>query len=212
MKKPLIGLLAAGVLLGSVPAIAQQQKAPAPTVAIPKNTFVRGQEPGQYLAKDRLIGAKVQNKDGAIIGDIEDLIVTRDNEIVGVVMGTGGFLGAGEKKVGVRLSALQITTKDGKLMVSLPQASKEVLAALEPFKRAEPKKSLTERAKEKAKELSDKTKETTKDAAAAAKEKAGPALEKAKDAAGAAYEKAKDAASSAMEKAKDATKPAEPKQ
>lgn len=209
MKKPLIGLLAAGALLGGVPAVAQQQKAPAPTVAIPKNTFVRGQEPGQYLAKDRLIGAKVQNKDGAIIGDIEDLIVTRENEVVGVVMGTGGFLGAGEKKVGVRLSALQVSTKDGKLTVSLPQASKEVLAALEPFKRAEPKKSALERAKEKAKELTDKTKETTKDAAAAAKEKAGPALEKAKDAAGAAYEKAKDAAGSAMEKAKDGAKPAE---
>lgn len=202
MHKPLIGLLAAGALLVSVPAIAQQQKAPAPapTVAIPKNTFVRGQEPNQYLAKDRLIGAKVQNKDGAIIGDIEDLIVTRDNEIVGVVMGTGGFLGAAEKKVGVRLSALQITTKDGKMTVSLPQASKEVLAALEPFKRAEPKKSLVERAKEKAKELTDKTKETTKDAAATAKEKAGPALEKAKDAAGSAYEKAKEAVTPAEKK------------
>ncbi len=194
MKKLTLGLVAAGAMLLSIPAIAQQ-KAPdaAAAVKIPPNTFVRGQLQGQYLAKDRLIGAKVQNKDGAIIGDIEDLIVNPNNQVVGVIMGTGGFLGAGEKKIGVQLGALQFATKDGKTVISLPTATKEVLGALEPFKRAEPKKGILDRTKEKAKELSDKTKETTKDAATAAKEKAGPALEKAKDAAGAVVDKAKEA-------------------
>ncbi len=202
MIKTLIGLAAAGALLASLPAFAQQKapEAAKSAVVIPKGVFVKGQLSSQYMARDRLIGAKIQNKDGQIIGDIEDLIVGPGNEIEGVVMGTGGFLGAGEKKIGVRLQALQFSQKDGKTVVSLPAASKEVLGALESFKRAEPKKSLIERTKEKAKELSDKTKETAKDAAATAKEKAGPALEKAKDAAG-----------SAVEKAKEAVKPAEKK-
>lgn len=194
MKKLVLSLMAAAALGLSVPALAQQ-KAPeaGPKVPIPKGVFYRGQAVGQYLAKDRLIGAKVHNKDGAIIGDIEDLIVGPGNQIVGVVMGTGGFLGAGEKRVGVQLTALQFTQKGGVPMIVLPQATKDILTALQPYKRADPKKSLYERAKEKARELTDKTKETTKDAAQVAKEKAGPALEKAKDAAGAALQKAKEA-------------------
>jgi hypothetical protein len=203
MKQIVLGLVAAGALAASVPAIAQQQKAPAPAVpapapapaaapapapapiarvAIPKHTFVRGQAPGQYLVRDRLIGAKVQNKDGAIIGDIEDLIVAQNNQIVGVIMGTGGFLGVGEKRIGVQLGALQFTIKDGKQVIVLPSATKEVLGALEAYKRAEPRKGIVERATEKGKELVDKTKETAKDAAAAAKEKAAPLIDKAKEA------------------------------
>ena len=225
MNKSLLGLVAAGALIASIPAIAQQPTSapgtptpttppaatPAPTVKplvkIPSNTFVRGQIQGQYLARDRLIGAKIHNREGHIIGDIEDLIVGPNNQIQGVIIGTGGFLGAGEKKVGVVLSALQFTVKDGVTVISLPSATKDVLGALEPFKRAEPKKSLIDRAKEKARELTDKTTETAKDAAATAKEKAGPTYEKAKEAAGSAYEKAKDAAGSAYEKAKEAVSP-----
>jgi PRC-barrel domain len=202
MNKKSLALIAAGALALSLPAIAQQP-APAPTtppatpppaastpapatvakaVPVPKGVFVVGQLQNQYMARDRLIGAKVQNKDGQIIGDIEDLIVGPGNQIVGVVMGTGGFLGAGEKKIGVQLGALQITQKDGKQVISLPQATKDVLAAVPAYKRAEPKKTLVERAKEKAKELTDKTVDTTKDATKAAKDKAAPYVDKAKEA------------------------------
>ncbi len=202
MNKPLLSLLAATAMLVSIPALAQQ-KAPATAppatpavkpVVIPRGVFVTGQTPGQWLAKDRLLGAKVLNKEGAIIGDIEDLIVNPvTNQISGVIMGAGGFLGVGEKKIGVSLAALVQTTKDGKTVLTLPSATKEVLAAVPAFQRAEPKKSLIDRTKEKAKELTDKTKETAKDAAAAVKEKAGPALEKAKEATSKAVEKAKEA-------------------
>ncbi|MFM9941448.1 MAG: PRC-barrel domain-containing protein [Hyphomicrobiaceae bacterium] len=209
-NKLALGLLAAGALALSLPAIAQQQKAPTPAtppaattpapttpppaatapapvapvakVAIPKNVFTVGQLSGQYLAKDRLIGTKVQNKDGQIIGDIEDLIVGPGNQVVGVIMGTGGFLGVGEKRVGVQLGALVFTQKDGKQVVMLPSATKDVLAAIPAYKRAEPKKTLAERAAEKAKELTDKTKDTAKDAAKAAQEKAAPLVDKAKEA------------------------------
>jgi len=203
MNKSLVGLTVAGALLASLPAIAQQPAPPAaqpgapaakkPAVAIPRNVFLIGQLPGQYLARDRLIGAKVQNRDGQIIGDIEDLIIGPNGQIQGVIMGTGGFLGVGEKRIGVQIGALQFGLKDGKQTITLPAATKEVLGALEPYKRAEPKKSVIERAKEKAKELTDKTTETTKDATQAAREKAAPVIEKAKDAAGQAIEKAKEA-------------------
>lgn len=203
MKKLALSLAAAAALAVSLPALAQQ-KAPGARTAIPKGVFLRGQTATQYLARDRLIGAKVHNREGRIIGDIEDLIIGQNNEIEGVIMGVGGFLGAGEKKVGVRLSALQIG-RDGK--VSLPSATKEVLDALEGYKRAQPKRRLIDRAKEKAQELTDKTVDTTKDAAETAREKAGPALERAKEATKDAYDKAKEATKGAVDRAKEAVQP-----
>jgi sporulation protein YlmC with PRC-barrel domain len=221
MNKTLLSLATAGAVFAAAPALAQQTPppaapasppaattpatpaatapaptaaAPAPKVAIPRGVFVRGQLATQYLGRDRLIGASVYNKDGQIIGDVEDLIINKNNnQIVGVIIGTGGFFGAGEKKVGVQYGALQFTEKDGKPIIVLPAATKEVIGALHAYKRAEPKKSLYERAREKARELTDKTTESAKDAAAVARERAGPAYEKAKEAAGQAYERAKEA-------------------
>lgn len=175
---------------------------PAATAAkatIPTGIFFKGQATNQYLAKTRLLGAKVVNKDGVIIGDIEDLILSADgNEVQGVIMGVGGFLGAGEKKVGVRYGALQWSRKDGKQVISLPQATKEVLAALDPYATTEQRKTLLERAKEKAKELSDKAKESG-------------ALEKAKEMGKAAVDKSKELGNKAMEAGKQAVDTAKEK-
>jgi sporulation protein YlmC with PRC-barrel domain len=179
-----ISLTSAALLILAVPVWAQQAK-----VVIPSKTFYKGQEAGQYLAKDKLIGAQVHDKNGKIMGEIEDLILNNRNELEGVIIGVGGFLGAGEKQVGVRYAALQFTKQNNKEVITLPGATKEVLAALEPYKRAQPKKTLVERAKEKAEELTDKTKET-----------AGPALEKAKEATKGALEKGKELIESAKEK------------
>ena len=134
--------LAIAVMLSAaiaLPAAAQKKDEPkkdAPKVAIPKDTFFKGQTAGQYLAGDQLIGAKVTNKDGQTIGTISDLIVGAGEKIEGVVLGVGGFLGVGEKKIGVRVSALKITRSDGRLVISLPIATKEMLTALEPYQRA----------------------------------------------------------------------------
>jgi hypothetical protein len=216
MRKVLLSLAASAALTAGATAVFAQSP---PSVQIPKGVFFKGQTASQYLARDRLLYAKVQNSDGQIIGDVEDLIVGPDNKIEGVIMGTGGFLGAGEKRLGVRLSALQISQRDGRTVIVLPAASKEVLDALEPYKRAEPKKTLAERAREKAQELSDKTrdsagpayeraKEAAKGAYQSAREQAGPAYEKAKEAAKTAYENARQQAGPAYEKAKDAAKDA----
>lgn len=208
MRTIFLSLGTAAMLAASVPALAQE-KAPTPSqVAIPRGVFVKGQVAGQYLARDRLVGASVHNATGQIIGDIEDLIVGPNNEIQGVIMGTGGFFGAGEKKVGVRLSALQFSQKDGRTVITVPAATKEVLGALEPFKRAEPKRSLIDRAKDKAQELTDKTKDSAGPAYEQAKEKAKRAYESAREQAGPAYEQAKEKAKQAYESAREQAGPA----
>ena len=139
---------------------------------------------------------------------LNDTILNSNNQIEGVVMGTGGFAGFGEKRVAVLLSALQIKNDNGKITVSLPQATKEVLDALEPFQRTSPPKSLLDRAIEKAKELSDKGSVTAKDAYDKAKVEAGPALEKAREQAKETYEEIKKEAGPALEKAKEQAKEA----
>ncbi|MCB1522214.1 MAG: PRC-barrel domain-containing protein [Hyphomicrobiaceae bacterium] len=199
MKKTVASALALGLIVAT-PAFAQQ----APTA---QTIFIDAQSETEYLAKDLLIGAKVQNDEGKIIGDIEDLVLNDWNRVEGVVMGTGGFLGVAEKKVGIRLSALKFTEKDGKTVVSLPGITSEMLKDHEAFKRAKPKKSILERAMEKAKELTDKGSVTAKDAYEKAKEQAGPAYERAKEAAKETYEQAKDAVKGTVDKAKEGAAP-----
>lgn len=181
------------IVLSAIATIAQ-----AADVAIPEDIFLERQTESQQLARDFLIGAKVHDSEGKIVGDIEDLILDEFNRVQGVIMGVGGVLGLGEKRVGVRLAALQIQEKDGKQIVVLEEATKPVLKALKPFERARPPKSYFQRAMDKAKELAAKTSDTTSEAYKRAKEKVGPAYEKAKDKAAEAYNSAKDKVNEAV--------------
>lgn len=196
MKTTALSIALAALIAGALPAFAD-------------DTFIAEQKPTEYLAKDRLIGSKVHDTSGKIIGDIEDLIINGDQQVAGVIMGVGGFLGVGEKKVAVTTTSLSLeTTADGKLNVVMPSATKDTLSAAPAYKRINPPKGWLQRAVEKGQELKDKSSGTAKDAYDKAKHEAGPALEKAKEAAKETYEKAKDAASSAAEKAKEAAKSA----
>jgi hypothetical protein len=198
MRRLSLALAAATALAVAAPALAQQPTPPAtppaasPTaeVAIPRGVFFRGQTDGQVLSSDKLIGAKIYGPDGKIIADIEDLIMTSDLRVEGVVIGTGGFLGAGEKRLGVRLSALRFGP-DGK--VTVPELTKEVIAALPAYARKTPAKTLLERATEKAREITDRSMETAK-----------PTIDQASEAAKEAYDKAKEATKEAYDKAKEA--------
>lgn len=178
MNKILMSAIAAGALALTFPAAAQRaaekavekaaDKAAATTsVSIPKNTFYKGLGPTQYLAKSRLIGQNVVDKSGAKIGDIEDVILgTKDNQIDGVIMGVGGFLGVGEKKIGVRISALKFDTKDGKTVVSMPAATKELLGAVESY---DGQRTLMQKAGDVAKKAGDAVKDAAKKATDAVK-------------------------------------------
>jgi sporulation protein YlmC with PRC-barrel domain len=137
-----IALLVSAALVTSALAQTKQEasKDPANKVAIPTNTFFKGKIPNQYLASEQLIGAKVVNKDGEAIGTISDLIVGPGNQIDGVILAVGSFLGIGEKKIGVRMGALKISTGDGKTSITLPNATKEVLSAVPAYQQALPGK------------------------------------------------------------------------
>lgn len=173
-------------------------------VADPVHTgLITSQGPDRYLARDNLIGVKVHDSEDTIVGDVEDLIIDSTNRVVGVVVGTGGVLGLGEKRVGVRLTSLDFVEAGGTTLAVLAKISKADLENAPAFERSKPKKSLLQRAKEKAQELTDKTTATSKDAY----EKAKPRIDAAKDSVKETYEKAKEAAKPAVDAAKEAVTP-----
>jgi hypothetical protein len=54
-----------------------------------------------------LEGKAVFDAKGDNIGDISDVLVNEDGEVIAVLVGVGGFLGIGEKDVAVSMSALE---------------------------------------------------------------------------------------------------------
>jgi hypothetical protein len=138
MLRVALALLLSATL--ALPASAQKKEEPrkeAAKASVPTNTFFRGQTASQYLAGEQFIGVKVTNKDGQTIGTISDLVVGSGDRIEGVILGVGGFLGVGEKKIGVRLGALKVSkTSGGAISITFPIATKEMLAAVPAYERS----------------------------------------------------------------------------
>jgi sporulation protein YlmC with PRC-barrel domain len=69
------------------------------------------QERDDFLA-DKLIGSSVKNVQDEDIGQISDLLLDRDGNVTGLIVGVGGFLGIGERDVALRWDAVELTTDD----------------------------------------------------------------------------------------------------
>jgi putative membrane protein len=59
-----------------------------------------------------LIGRTVKNPQGEILGDINNVVLNEKGDVVAVTIGVGGFLGLGEKDVGVPFDALDFRTAE----------------------------------------------------------------------------------------------------
>jgi sporulation protein YlmC with PRC-barrel domain len=68
--------------------------------------FMTKMEASQMMASD-LIGTRVVSTNNESIGDINDVIVDRNGQIMAAVVGVGGFLGIGEKDVAVPFKSLE---------------------------------------------------------------------------------------------------------
>ncbi|MDX2202012.1 MAG: hypothetical protein NW223_04635 [Hyphomicrobiaceae bacterium] len=112
----------------TVPALAQKAEE-AKKTALPANTFFKGQTSAQVLGKESLLGAVVLGKDGKTLAKVEDIIVS-GAQLEGLI------LAVGDKKVGVRIGALTLTTTEGKLKIVMPAGTSEMLAAVPAYQRA----------------------------------------------------------------------------
>lgn len=96
--------------------------------ALPSDSIYDTAEAGDVLA-NRLIGTSVYNgsgEDAEAIGDINDIILSKDGQAEAVVIGVGGFLGIGEKNVAVQYDKVEVTGEKGNERFVL-DASKESL-------------------------------------------------------------------------------------
>lgn len=62
----------------------------------------------QHIMGSNLRGTSVYGANNEEIGEIDELVLNRDGQVVAVVVGVGGFLGIGEKNVAVPFNALDI--------------------------------------------------------------------------------------------------------
>jgi uncharacterized protein YjbJ (UPF0337 family)/sporulation protein YlmC with PRC-barrel domain len=66
-------------------------------------------EMGYRMRASDILGMDVQNYNGDTIGEVDDLIVTGNEDVAQAVISVGGFLGIGDKLVAVPYSQLQIS-------------------------------------------------------------------------------------------------------
>jgi sporulation protein YlmC with PRC-barrel domain len=111
------------------------------------------------------VGKPIVNASGEKIGDVYDLLFDRTGKITTVVIGVGGFLGLGEKRVALPFEAVTYTDQNGVRQITVP-LTKEALQAAPDYKMTE-------------KTTFDKVKETAGEVAQKAGEKATELKEKA---------------------------------
>jgi hypothetical protein len=74
--------------------------------------FLEVQDQAQFLADGEVIGKDVVNIMDEEVGTIADLVMDREQKLVGVVLSVGGFLGIGDKWVAVPVEQIQFPTDD----------------------------------------------------------------------------------------------------
>jgi sporulation protein YlmC with PRC-barrel domain len=70
--------------------------------------------PGEALTVTDWYKQNVYDPNENKIGDIKDVLVDKSGKVVALIVGVGGFLGAGEKDVAVPFEAVHPTMKDKK--------------------------------------------------------------------------------------------------
>jgi putative membrane protein len=73
--------------------------------------YITRQAPTDWTA-EALIGRTVENANGDNLGEINNVIINEKGDVVAVVIGVGGFLGIGEKNVGVPFDKLDFKTAE----------------------------------------------------------------------------------------------------
>ena len=116
---------------------ADATKADASKAASP----ITSQSPNQMLVSN-LKGVDVMGNNNEKIGDISDILVSKEGKVEAYLLSIGGFLGVGAKEVALNPSAVQLTQENNtwKAKVSM---SKDQLEQATAFKRHEDRQTTT---------------------------------------------------------------------
>lgn len=175
MKKTLIAsVTAAALMMPAASAMAQSDNANQ------KVEFLTQQQPSEQLVSN-LMDVTVENSAGDELGDVNDLVIGKDGNLTGVVIGVGGFLGVGEKNVAVPYNSVAMKMQDEEL-VGVLDTTKSDLESAPDYRNVDNKPlSVSKRLTDEAKETYDKAKEQASETYEQAKQKASETYEKAKE-------------------------------
>lgn len=102
-----------------------------------QDPVIPAEEEGQLRAEN-LMGMTVISGDGERIGEVQDLIFDQSETITGVVVGVGGFLGIGEKRVGLNWEQAEVQQNpDTNEEVILVNLTREELESAPEFQTSE---------------------------------------------------------------------------
>jgi sporulation protein YlmC with PRC-barrel domain len=114
------------------PAAAPHVAAPAATapVAAP-HTLPATIQASRHMRDDqirasKLIGSAVYDPTDQKIGTIDELVLNADGKVADVVLGVGGFLGAGEKRVAVPMADLKRGKNDHFVLAATKDSLKQM--------------------------------------------------------------------------------------
>jgi sporulation protein YlmC with PRC-barrel domain len=99
----------------------------------PAGTVTTTQIPSEFrtMRTEDLVGKTVYNSAGEKVGDIDEIVVNRNTRATAAVIGVGGFLGVGEKKVVEPLDRMRM---QGDRIVA-PNLTKDGVSSMQAYQR-----------------------------------------------------------------------------
>ncbi|ARP99994.1 PRC-barrel domain-containing protein [Pseudorhodoplanes sinuspersici] len=105
-----LGTMVIGAAAAQTPSSSDTTTAPTASTTAPASgdaKFINSQSPDQWLSSS-FIGVDVIGPDDAKIGDVADILFDKNGNVVGYIVGVGGFLGIGAKNVALAPSSFQV--------------------------------------------------------------------------------------------------------
>jgi sporulation protein YlmC with PRC-barrel domain len=139
MRATLLGSTAGLLLAGSSLVFAQTSPAPTPDAppaakpAEPPAAKTTGAQQMWYsrqadeMRASKLIGTTVVNAANERVGDVNEVVLTKDGKVAAVIVGVGGFLGIGEREVAVNFNSIRMNRDQSNNPVLTVNATKESL-------------------------------------------------------------------------------------
>ncbi len=91
--------------------------------------------PNQHRASD-LINQSVYNRANERVGEVNELVLDQNGQVVAAIIGVGGFLGIGERNVAVNFNQLQMMNENNTMRLVV-NADKAQLQQAPEFRRPE---------------------------------------------------------------------------
>lgn len=139
-----LGLISASLLGAAALATAQVEPPPGAASAAPQAASAESASPAKNpptvapdnpalssMRMSKIIGAEIKDKEGAKIGEIQEVIVDENGNASLAIVSSGGFLGGGDELRAVPWSELQPGAQGGERMLDMGKEGLEKAPAFE---------------------------------------------------------------------------------